>query len=587
MTPHRTQHLDRLWTSCTLWGVLLGARPSWPLSERARRPRSQGNTPASMAVQTLRLAQAVVLLVLCIGVTACVSRDEGGKGRVAQSATQGQDGRGFAVVPAVAAAAAGRTALVIGNEGYSEDIGALKNPGNDATDIAVTLRQLGFAVTLVHDAPKQQMVEAVETFSRQLRADGVGLFYFAGHGAVGTDGHNYLLPLGIRVTRPLDMQFGGVDVDWVLARMGEAGERATTILILDACRNAPFRSLWRASPSGFGAMSAPGGSLIAYATAPGKTAGENRGQRNGCYTKHLLRLLQQPNLPVEQLFKQVRLAVEDETRASGVLQTSWESSSLRGEFSFNPDAGGTVGTPAVSPPTVSPPTVVTPPPPPRPSASGGTQAVGGVSPPTSPTPLPTITGNDGAPMVLVSAGEFTMGSNEYEEEKPPHRVYLETFYLDTYEVTNARFQQFVQISNYRTRAERDGSGWADTGEKWETVNGASWRAPQGPGSSITGLEQHPVVQVSQEDAKAYCAWAGKRLPTEAEWEKAARGTDGRRYPWGEQFDGARLNFCDVHCRRSWQDKAVNDGYRYTAPVGRYEGGKSPYGAYDMAGNVWE
>ncbi len=180
-----------------------------------------------------------------------------------------------------------------------------------------------------------------------------------------------------------------------------------------------------------------------------------------------------------------------------------------------------------------------------------------------------------------------MGSNESEDEKPPHRVYLETLYIDTYEVTNARFQQFVQASNYRTRAERDGSGYVDTGEKWESVPGASWRAPQGPGSSITGLEHHPVVQVSQEDAKAYCAWAGKRLPTEAEWEKAARGTDGRRYPWGEQFDGARLNFCDVHCRRSWQDKAVNDGYRYTAPVGRYEGGKSSYGAYDMAGNVWE
>ena len=110
---------------------------------------------------------------------------------------------------------------------------------------------------------------------------------------------------------------------------------------------------------------------------------------------------------------------------------------------------------------------------------------------------------------------------------------LDAFYIDKYEVTNAHFQQFVQATGHRTQAEREGSGYVDTGRKVEQVNGANWRAPRGPGSSIAGLEQHPVVQVSQEDAKAYCAWAGKRLPTEAEWEKAARGTDGRIYPVGE------------------------------------------------------
>ena len=222
-----------------------------------------------------------------------------------------------------------------------------------------------------------------------------------------------------------------------------------------------------------------------------------------------------------------------------------------------------------------------------------------ISPQQPQTPPATMVGNDGAEMILVPAGEFIMGSDAdeiarlaikqelVEDEMPRHRVSLDTFYIDKYEVTNAHFQQFVHATGYRTQAEREDWGWADTGDAWGKVNGAHWRAPLGPGSNIAGLEQHPVIQVSQEDAKAYCAWAGKHLPTEAEWEKAARGTDGRIYPWGDQFDGTRLNFCDAHCQRSWQDQASNDGYRYTAPVGHYAGDQSPYGAYDMAGNVRE
>ena len=221
------------------------------------------------------------------------------------------------------------------------------------------------------------------------------------------------------------------------------------------------------------------------------------------------------------------------------------------------------------------------------------------SPQQPQTPPATIVGNDGAEMILVPAGEFIMGSDAdeiarlaikqalVEDEMPRHRVSLDTFYMDKYEVTNAHFQQFVHATGYRTQAEREDWGWADTGDAWGKVNGANWRAPLGPDSSIAGLEQHPVIQVSQEDAKAYCAWAGKHLPTEAEWEKAARGTDGRIYPWGDQFDGTRLNFCDANCQRSWHDPASNDGYRYTAPVGHYAGDQSPYGAYDMAGNVRE
>lgn len=179
---------------------------------------------------------------------------------------------------------------------------------------------------------------------------------------------------------------------------------------------------------------------------------------------------------------------------------------------------------------------------------------------------------DGVSMVYIPGGTFQMGSETGEaDERPVHAVSVDPFWIDQFEVTNAAFEQFVLEAGYTTDAEASGWGSVWEGGRWNRVDGLSWRHPNQPTEGISAIMDHPVLQVSWRDANAYCEWAGGRLATEAEWEVAAIGATGWRYPWGDEFDSNRLN-------------AAGNG---TTRAGMYEGGRSPCGAYDMAGNAWE
>ncbi len=184
-------------------------------------------------------------------------------------------------------------------------------------------------------------------------------------------------------------------------------------------------------------------------------------------------------------------------------------------------------------------------------------------------------------MLYIPGSTFIMDSDE-----AAHDVTLDAFWMDQTEVTNAQFAQFVEETGYVTSAETEGNAGVYDGEDKE-VEGANWQHPQGLTSDLTGLEQHPVVQISWEDANAYCQWADAELPTEAQWEYASRGTGGSYYPWSAYFHEKGGNFCDVNCLTSEGDTVVDDGFALTAPVGSYPGDVSWAGVLDLGGNVSE
>ncbi|MBX2826511.1 MAG: caspase family protein, partial [Gammaproteobacteria bacterium] len=232
-----------------------------------------------------------------------------------------------------------RLALVIGNATYAES--PLKNPLNDAADMAGVLEDLGFDVILRTDANRREMGKAIREFGRRLKKSrGVGLFYYAGHG-MQLENRNYLIPVDTPMYDEDEVPYESIDVGSVLAKMQSAGN-ALNLLILDACRNNPFPTQFRSSNRGLARVEAPVGSLVVYATAPGKVASDGSG-RNGIFTGHLLRYLQKSGLSLTQTIRKTRAAVVEETAGR---QVPWESSSLLKEYYLKPAAQPTADTQA-------------------------------------------------------------------------------------------------------------------------------------------------------------------------------------------------------------------------------------------------
>ena len=249
--------------------------------------------------------------------------------------------------------------------------------------------------------------------------------------------------------------------------------------------------------------------------------------------------------------------------------------------------------------------------------------------PTEPVAAATEATDQGAPapapegMVWIPAGTFTMGSDApyaRPDERPAHQVHVDGFWIDQTEVTNAQFRAFVEATGYLTTAEQE-VDWEEMKKQlppgtpkpdddvlapfslvfaapdqpvplsrhdlwWQVVKGASWKHPYGPGSSIEGKDNYPVVHMSWDDAMAYCTWAGKALPTEAEWERAARiDADDTRFMWGDTLEPDGKHMANIWQGEFPHNNTAQDGFIGIAPVRSFPPSKR--GLYDMAGNVWE
>ncbi len=576
-----------------------------------------------------------------------------------------------------------RYALVIGNSHYSSDIGVLKNPVNDAVDMAALLKKKKFKVTLIKNASKRQMKEGIRSFTSQLsQKDAVGLFFFAGHG-VEVDGRNYLIPVNANIRSEVDVEYESIDAGRVMKFMQYAGNNMNMV-ILDACRNNPYARQFRSTNRGLTRMDPPKGSLILYATSPGEVASDGVG-RNGLFTKYLLQAIDTPDVTVEKVFKTTANKVY---RATAKKQLPWQSGVILGDFYFSESAIdksvsktfaypveaenkqaevvfwtsmrnesnadyfksylqqypnglyaglakiklNQIGVMSAASSQQAHLTLNTSPDDARirilnisKKYRPGIQLKPGryhieVSKPgyyrhtewlvlaaedkvysvvlqekNASTKKGTQQKRILPSMVDISTGCYQMGSSERETDRDDderlHKVCIDSFQLGKNEVTVGEFKQFVHATAYRTQAEKNVNekgcyAYRPNEKKWAWRAGSNWKA-------AARSDQQPVVCISWYDAHRYISWLNKnsaggyRLPTEAEWEYAARAGTQTAYFWGDKEDSSACRYANVADKvHNWGKYFFCDDHaQLRNVVGSYLA--NAYGLYDMSGNVWE
>lgn len=502
-----------------------------------------------------------------------------------------QDGRGVKL-PEVRTSR--RLALVIGNDAYREN--PLHNGVNDALAMKTALEESGFSVQMALNTTQEQLETAIDEFTGSVNPGDIALFFYAGHGMQISD-QNYLIPVDFRARTAVDAKYKSYPAERVQENLEAAGT-SMQIIVLDACRNNPYRS-WRGGSDGLAAMQAGRGTYIAFATSPGRTAADEGNGRNGLFTGELISVVREPGLTIDEVFNRVRDQV---SRKSGGQQLPWSTSSLIGGFYFKAAIESSASIPTVTlshdltgereltfwnsikdenDPSMFEEYLRR-----YPNgdftflATAKLNRLHAVAAPSPRVESPASRAGEirvveGMPYVWIPPGKFIMGCSRgdtecFDDEGPVHEVTISKgFWLA---------QTPVTVGAWRTYRVQRGKGGMLVRDKF--------------GRHLNEIDGMPAVFPAWDDARDFCSWAGGRLPTEAEWEYAARaGTTGSRYgnldaiAWyndnsgNDRMDMTLVNSTDPN---DYPKKLFENGNGPHLVASKQP---NPWNLYDMLGNV--